>query len=253
MGRAEEKSPKIPRGDRAKETESIHHFKERVAAGENWYIALLETMGLWTLPEEEYQGQYYRYLIGGEAFDWLLLAKRLCDTLDGFIPAEDREKLFALGEPPIEISKEQFRNLIGSAKYRAYLNYWYGIKVEEALIQAVEEEVRKEGMASGRKLRGDLSEEVYKRIYDTPQGSLLQQFRLEKNYHKTKSLSDADLKEFIYWLFKYRLRQCDKARIASDTKKGLNRLQAQRGHPPSGLPLRDSSDTIEIRPDLPYW
>ncbi|GAJ03845.1 unnamed protein product, partial [marine sediment metagenome] len=30
--------------------------------------------------------------------------------------------------------------------------------------------------------------------------------------------------EFTYWLFKYRLNHCDKARVASDTKKGLEQL-----------------------------
>ena len=30
------------------------------------------------------------------------------------------------------------------------------------------------------------------------------------------------MKEFSYWRFKYRLQHCDKARIASDTKKALD-------------------------------
>jgi hypothetical protein len=37
-------------------------------------------------------------------------------------------------------------------------------------------------------------------------------------------MSVTQLKEFTYWLFKYRLKTSDKAKIASDTKKGLDAL-----------------------------
>ena len=47
-----------------------------------------------------------------------------------------------------------------------------------------------------------------------------------------------ELKEFTYWLFKYRLNNSDKARIASDTKKALRELERQWG---MGGRLRDSS------------
>jgi len=35
------------------------------------------------------------------------------------------------------------------------------------------------------------------------------------------------MKEFTYWLFKYRLKHCDKARVASDTKKALDWLNGR--------------------------
>ena len=35
------------------------------------------------------------------------------------------------------------------------------------------------------------------------------------------------MKEFTYWLFKYRLKKCEKAKIASDTKKAIEYLQRQ--------------------------
>ena len=44
-------------------------------------------------------------------------------------------------------------------------------------------------------------------------------------------------KEFTYWLFKWRLRQSDGAKAASDTRKGLREYQrmaqvaARRGQP----------------------
>ena len=52
-----------------------------------------------------------------------------------------------------------FRDFIGPTKYRAYLNYWYGVIVEEALQLAVEEEVRKRYRARGYPDSEDFDEE----------------------------------------------------------------------------------------------
>ena len=35
-----------------------------------------------------------------------------------------------------------------------------------------------------------------------------------------------ELKEFTYWLFKRRLRVSDKAKLASDTRKGISALDS---------------------------
>jgi hypothetical protein len=56
---------------------------------------------------------------------------------------------------------------------------------------------------------------------------LLTKFKIEKGYPKRNSMELGELKEFTYWLFKYRLNNCDKARIASDTKKALQELERQ--------------------------
>ena len=54
--------------------EALLHLKRAVKAGAPWQRSLLEAIGLWTLPQEVFQDRTYRYLIQGEAFDWLLLA-----------------------------------------------------------------------------------------------------------------------------------------------------------------------------------
>jgi len=56
---------------------------------------------------------------------------------------------------------------------------------------------------------------------------LLKRFRRENGYPQLKSISLTELKEFTYWLFKYRLNHCDKARVASDTKKALTQLRSK--------------------------
>ena len=53
---------------------AVQHLKDDVRNGRNWYVAILEAIRMWKSPEECYNGEPYKYLIGGEAFDWLRLA-----------------------------------------------------------------------------------------------------------------------------------------------------------------------------------
>ncbi len=208
-----------PAGDAA----AIRHLEQAIASGTHWYIALLEAIGLWDSAEETRNGRTYRYLIAGEAFDWLLLAERLCQAVDG-LPDDEKTALLFYGEPPLNLPTEKFEELLGNVKHCHYLNYFYGVTVEEALVLAVQEEVRKEKRASGYCKEKDTTSEAYRRIYDSTKAVLLRRFRREQGYPQLKSIDLTELKEFTYWLFKYRLKQCDKARVASDTKKALDWL-----------------------------
>jgi hypothetical protein len=206
--------------------EAVRHLKEAIASGRHWYIALLEAIGLWQTAEENVDGRRYRYLIDSEAFDWLLLAERLLGEVDGLLPEDERAVLLFHGKPPLKLTADEFKKLIGDHKYRQYLNYFYGVTAEEALIQVVEEEVHKERQSLGFSKKHGTPDEVYTRIYDTSQSELLKRFRREKGYPRSRSTSLTELREFTYWLFKYRLNHCDKARVASDTKKALKWLRS---------------------------
>ena len=212
----------------ASDDEAIRYLKQEVTGGEHWYIALLKAIGLWGSAAEAHNGRIHRYLIAGEAFDWLLLAERLCEAVDGLLLEDEKDNLLFYGKPPLSLSAEQVKKLIGSSKYNQYLNYFYGITVEEALILAVQEEVHKERGTLGYSNEHDTNDEAYRRIYGATKAVLLKRFRREKGYPQAKSITLTELKEFTYWLFKYRVEQCDKARVASDTKKGLERLKRQR-------------------------
>jgi hypothetical protein len=209
----------------AADARAIEHLKQAVAGGKHWYLALLEAIKLWTSAEEDYQGRHLRYLINGEAFDWLLLAERLSDEINEYIPEKEKVNLLFFDIPPVDLGKEEFKRLIGPAKYRAYLNYLYGVLVEENLISAVVDEIRKERLVSGSHRQEDILDKAYRRIYGAGQQTLLESFRKEKRYTKRKSTNLGELKEFTYWLFKYRLKRSDKSRVASDTKKALMKMQ----------------------------
>ncbi len=230
--------------------EVIKHLEQAITSGKHWYIALLEAIEIWDTAEETHNGRTCRYLIDGEAFDWLLLAERLCQAVDGLLPDDEKTALLFYGEPPLNLPPEKFKELIGSAKHHQYLNYFYGITVEEALILAVQEEVCKERWISGYFKEQDMTNEAYRRIYGTTKAVLLKRFRRAKGYPQLRSTSLTELKEFTYWLFKYRLKQCDKARMASDTKKALNWLN-NNGFPDQLDKSGFKQECIDVLPSTP--
>jgi len=205
--------------------EVLGELRRAVTEGETWFIALLQAIAQWPLPEETVGDRCYRYLVGGEAFDWLLLAERLCESLDGLLPPEEQEALLFFGRPPLDITEEEFRRLIGYAKYRAHLNYLYGVIVEEVLQLVVEDGLRKDQLSRAWEKHLPPDAEAFQHIYGRGQQELLQEFRQERRLCEAEDLSLAEAQEFTYWLFKRRLRWCDPARVASDTRRALAKLR----------------------------
>jgi hypothetical protein len=209
------------------DAEAVSHFMSSLAAGKHWYTALLGAMGLWASASEHRDGRTCNYLIDNEAFDWLLLAERLCDTVEGLLPEDEKNALLFHGVPPLRLDSLEVKKLIGSKKYSQYLNYFYGVTVEEGLQLAVQEEIDKERRLRGYRTRQESTGETFRRIYNDSRDSLLKSFRQEKRLPHLKSIGISELKEFTYWLFKHRIRHGEKARIASDTAKALRFLKKQ--------------------------
>ncbi len=208
---------------------AVAHLKDALKKGRDWPTAFFEAMALWTLPVETHQGRTYRYLIGGEAFDWLVLAERLCGELRGQIPKQEIEDLLFEGRLPESFDTERIQGLLGVDRYRGYLNFYYGVTVEEALQLANELEVLKRNTSNGILFVPDAPEQAFARLYSDSGSTLLARFRLEiGSTAKADSISVGESREFTYWLFKYRLESSDKSRIASDTLKGLQMLEIMK-------------------------
>ena len=208
--------------------QAIHHLKKSIAEGRDWIQALLESMALWTTPEETFQGRRNKYLLDGEAFDWLLLAERLLAEVDGLVPEEAKRDLLFTGDVSGSVSGEGFKDLLGHQKYSAYLNYWYGVVVEEAVVQCVEEEEWKRIHSGGVQSPSGVTDLAFRRVYGLDQDTLLKLFREKKGYPASESMTLTEIKEFTYWLFKYRLQNSEGARVASDTRKGILFLEKMR-------------------------
>jgi hypothetical protein len=218
-----------PQGDEQAQRDPlalIEEFRAAVAGGEPWVEALFATLREWSVPRETVDEREYVYLVAGEAFDWLTLAERVCETATDLIPEEEREALLFSGLLPPGYDDAAFREAIGPAKHRLHRNYFYGVTVEEALQLSFEEDVQKEGRcrAWGGDARSD--ESAFERIYFKTKEEMLAAYRQERGLPYGDQLPFAELKAFTYWLFKFRVRWCDPAKVASDTGRGLTRLAA---------------------------
>ena len=209
----------------ATESEIVEQLLRALEEGRQWPEAVLEAMAVWTAPEDRYRERDFKYFIGGEAFDWLALVERLCLAAGDLIPKQEQEELLFTGRFPDYFDETTFRDLLGGDKYRAYLNFYYGVTVEEALQLAGEREVHKRLLSNGYQYEIDVSEEAFTNIYRAPRSTMLDRFRRDVGYADERSMGLTEAKEFTYWLFKYRLKNSDKAKVASDTQKGLEQLK----------------------------
>jgi len=202
----------------------LARFRKRVERGDDWFKALLDAIASWEAPQETLNGRCYQYLIAGEAFDWLLLAERLCLDLDGAIPAEERDALLFHGRTPRSLDDTEFKRAIGEAKHKAHLNFIYGVAVEEALQLVIEEEVLKEHRSLAWTRGENVEHQVFERIYGRGRDDLLAAYQEQLSLPAGDELSYSQWQAFTYWLFKYRISQNDPARVASDTRKALVQL-----------------------------
>ena len=209
----------------------VELYLRTLEAGEPWYPALLDVIARWTAAAERLDGVTYRYLLAGEAFDWLRLAQRLIEAADlwlpGVVPAEEREQLLFAGLPPGGENESAFAKAIGPQKHRAHLNFQYGVVVEEALQLAMEQEIQKAGSLSGSR-NADI--EAHERLYGKPLTELVSLYREETDAALGDSVTVAEWQAFTYWLSKYRFRTAEPARVASDTRKALALLSTMDRH-----------------------
>ncbi len=210
------------------ESVNIERFRKDIERGEEWAFALIDAMARWSAPEDTHRGRRLRFFISGEAFDWPLLAQRLCAGASDLIPVDERDDLLLRGRLPDRLRAYSLGDImkarLGIEKYRGYLNFHYGVTVEEALLHAVEGEVRKRNVARGARYLTDETEEAFERLYGAPRDELVAAFRADTGARLGKGMSLRQGRELTYWLFSYRVKHSDQAKMASDTKKGLNQL-----------------------------
>ena len=187
----------------------------------DWTMDMMELMRTWDVPSEVIGKRKFNYLIGGEAFDYLSLLERL--TFDSRINLEKSklEELLFYGHLPSYSVKDEMKNYLGWKKYRAYLNYWYGVVIEQCLQYVIEIEISKEFRSKGMVELDDLTNVVFLRLYGEEAEVLWCKFCRATKRTRKESMSVTELEEYTYWLFKYRFEESDQSRFASDTVKGL--------------------------------
>lgn len=220
----------------------LRRFDLELEAGSHWYLAALRACGEWRLADEVHQGRRLTYLIAGEALDLVLLIDRIASTRRDAVPRAERDELRIQGRPPIYVPGDAFADALGSTRFNAYLNFFYGVDVEEAVVHAVELEASKAHPLD----RGAV--DVYLLVYGKTLAELLGAYRAARGLKDDGRVRWTDWKDFTYWCFRWRLRTQVPARIASDTRKGIALLQRLRrvGSDESPDPLRPGAAPQEI-------
>ncbi|MCY3747764.1 MAG: hypothetical protein OXG64_00580 [Chloroflexi bacterium] len=201
----------------------LRRFDAELEAGSHWYLAALRACGQWRLADEVHQGRRLTYLVAREALDLVLLIDRIASTRRDAVPRAERDEFRFHGRPPIYVTGDAFAGALGAARFNAYLNYFYGVDVEEAVVHAVELEAGKAHPLD----RGAV--DVYLLVYGKTLAELLGAYRAARGLKDDGRVRWTDWKDFTYWCFRWRLQTQVPARIASDTRKGIALLQRLRG------------------------
>lgn len=221
---------RVPKEGPLNPEQAVEAFRRALESGDPWYPALLEVVGRWDAAEEVIDDVIFRYLIAGEAFDWLLLAQRLISEVEDLYPEDEVERLLLFGVAPDGSSEEDFARAVGGPKHRAHLNFQYGVTIEELLLLAAELELQKAGRLSGA---GQAQPDIlaFERVYGKKIEELQLLYSTDTGAPINTRVRQSEFQTFIYWLSKYRLRSSEPARLASDTRKALalmSRMEAGR-------------------------
>ena len=192
-------------------------------------MALLTASARWSLSEEVIEDAHYRYILAEEAFDLVSLMNRLAGDCQGIISREDLSDALFIDEYELVRTDENLRRELGSLKYSQYLNYFYGVLMEEVLIFATEDEVRKMYTSNGFRSVAKETDLALVRLYGTNERDLLDRYCKEEGVELINTeMTVTQKREFTYWLFKFRMRSAEPAKAASDVSKALNYMQMAR-------------------------
>ncbi|MFW6056210.1 MAG: hypothetical protein ACOC9B_02730 [Chloroflexota bacterium] len=209
--------------------EVVSGLRSRIEAGEQWHRAMLAAVAEWPLEDEIVDDERFVYLIDGEALDLARVYDRMAMEIEDLVPAGELEDLLVHGKSSSGVSREDMRELMGIDRYKAYLTFIYGVLVEELVVLAVLQDLRRKRRASGLTRYDANLDDAYTCVYGEPRRALLNRFRKERGLPQRRSIDLTGMQEFRYWLFKLRLKTSDKSRVASDTKRALLLLQEYAG------------------------
>ena len=204
-------------------------FNNALNNGENWKNVVLEVIKIWSIPEEKKGNHKLTYLISDEAFNWVRLAIRIVNSSNIEVPEDEiREFLFS-GFLPNTLSEYEFKSKIGDSKFKGWQNYYYGIIVEQAVIELTKMNIMKKVFSTGINISEERLDIVFDEIYGNSFEVLWKDFNLNtsgvnRKYYLPKTTGESESEEFIYWLFKRRLSKSTPEVFASRVNEALKYL-----------------------------
>ena len=104
---------------------AISRLKAEIdSAEDDWKLTVLQAIADWPLASEDVKGEKIDYLIGGEAFNWRLLAQRLLGECGSAVTDEALWEW--LSDPVLfgGFDEPDFMRAVGVDKFRAHLSYF---------------------------------------------------------------------------------------------------------------------------------
>ena len=169
----------------------------------DWQISILNEISNWDMNNKKQKD--LEYLIFGEALDWKLLAEIISYNKNGFID----DKL------------DRWLNFCDSI-----ISFYYGVIVERSLIIDTQEKYYKKNIGAGIPPNENFCENVFTDLYNLTYSNLREDYNKNFSINQDNKLSNFlyDENKFTYWLFKIRILNSQPEKLASDTKRGLDRL-----------------------------
>ena len=203
---------------------------------DNWQTAFLETVAAWPIENERVYGETFHYFIGGEAFNWKRLAERIATQLaeeeSTTLPAEKVFEWIESSGVFGGIPEDEFRRILGVDGWRAHLNHFYGVHIEQCLIAAVQSRIQKSRYSSGMPPSDDASDKAYLGLYEETEQDLWELFTTENADRLSDLIAESPDEtrtialdeEFTYWLFKRRIEYTLAPQVAAETQRGLDMM-----------------------------
>lgn len=202
----------------------------------DWPKHFIATIAAWPIDNETVFGETFHYFIGGEAFNWKRLAERIATQLDAegsdFPSSDEVFDWIATSGTFGGLSEQEFRRVMGVDGWRAHLNHFYGVHIEQCLLAAIQSRIQKQRYSSGMPPSDDASDRAFVGLYEGTEHELWQVF-VDENSERLSHLIDGDDdgvrsialdEEFTYWLFKRRIENTNAAQVAAETQRGLDMM-----------------------------
>ena len=196
-------------------THLIQELKSKIENGINWEKAVVDCISNWDIREEFYRGYKYKYWINNEAFDWMTLTERLGSAIKSYLNKKKYHELIFTGLLPNKSSYDYMKKVISKNKLSQMRNFYYGIIIEDLIYIQKSQQYLKNSLYATNKYDG------YEEIYGKNINLLFQQFAKNIKFTKQSKINLYTYKEFIYWLFKFRIQNTDKTKVASDTNLSI--------------------------------
>lgn len=234
----------------------LNELSARVnAEPHRWRDHIFNAISRWSIPSEEIADEPHIYFIAGEAFNWRRLAERLAWHITFLLPEEEENAMARWLESDHMfggLEESHFRRVLGREKWRAFLNYFYGVTLERCLALHAGSRIAKAKFGGGQNVSDDMLDEAFEALYGGTEPELWIAFASESGLSiesgVARSLAIDD--EFTYWLFKRRIGTTYMAHVAHEVRHGLEALASiteadkRRKHM---LKLEDCRELLEFK------